>query len=199
QNYLKIKSECQKSSTLFTDPLFERTSQSLYPTRRGPMNIKWMRPVEICKLNGQIAKFVEDTANANDLDQGYLGNCWFIAGCAAITFMPELFDKVVPKNQTCHGSGYSGIFHFRFWIYGVWHDVVVDDYLPVWQHSNQLVFCSNREEPNEFWAALLEKAYAKVCGSYENLEGGFTTDALIDMSGGIEESLFLDKKNSGVK
>jgi hypothetical protein len=58
------------------------------------------------------------------------------------------------------------------------HDVVVDDWLPVWD-DRRLVFCSNKEEPNEFWAALLEKAYAKVCGNYENLEGGFTTDALI--------------------
>ena len=26
-----------------------------------------------------------------------------------------------------------------------------------------------------------------MCGSYEALDGGFTSDALIDMSGGIEE------------
>jgi hypothetical protein len=40
------------------------------------------------------------------------------------------------------------------------------------------------------------KAYAKVCGSYENMEGGFPSDALIDMSGGIEETFQL-KKNDG--
>ncbi|CAF1014270.1 unnamed protein product [Brachionus calyciflorus] len=193
QNYLKLRSECLKNSILFTDPLFEPNSKNLYVSRRGPQGIKWKRPFEICKSNGQIPKFIENTANANDLDQGYIGNCWFIAGCAAITFMPELFDKVVPKNQVCNGDGYCGIFHFRFWLYGIWYDVVVDDYLPVWEHNNQLVFCSNKEEPNEFWAALLEKAYAKICGSYENLEGGFTTDALIDMSGGLEESFSLDK------
>ncbi len=40
------------------------------------------------------------------------------------------------------------------------------------------------------------KAYAKVCGSYENLEGGYTSDALIDMCGGLEENFFLDSRDS---
>lgn len=124
----------------------------------------------------QDPKFIVDTACADDLDQGILGNCWLIAGMAALTYMTSLFKKVVPMYQL-FDYNYAGIFHFRFWIYGVWHDVVVDDYLPVNENGN-LIFCQNREEPNEFWAALLEKAYAKVCGCYENLEGGFTSDAL---------------------
>ena len=55
----------------------------------------------------------------------------------------------------------KGAFHFRFWIYGSWKDVVIDDYLPV-NAKRKLLFLHNEEAPNEFWAALLEKAYAKV-------------------------------------
>jgi hypothetical protein len=36
----------------------------------------------------------------------------FIAGCAAIALVPELFSKVVPLGQS-FDEGYAGIFHFR--------------------------------------------------------------------------------------
>ena len=52
---------------------------------------------------------------------------------------------------------------------------MVDDRLPYWQKNGQLVFASNKDQPDEFWASLLEKAYAKLYGSYESLEAGQTT------------------------
>ena len=54
----------------------------------------------------------------------------------------------------------QGIFHFRFWLYGEWVDVVIDDFLPFYA-NNRLVFCQDSKKPNQLWSALLEKAYAK--------------------------------------
>ena len=68
-------------------------------------------------------------------------------------------------------------YEYRFWLYGKWVDVVVDDRLPV-NDSKKLVYCSSTESPNEFWSALLEKAYAKISLCYANLDGGHTTDAV---------------------
>ena len=42
---------------------------------------------------------------------------------------------------------------------------------------------------NEFWAALLEKAYAKFYGSYAAIEGGISSDAAVDFTGGIPQYL----------
>ena len=41
----------------------------------------------------------------------------------------------------------------------------------------------SRAHDNELWVLLLEKAYAKVFGSYYSLIGGDTSQALMDLSG----------------
>jgi len=72
-----------------------------------------------------------------------------------------ILAKVIPRNQNFDKKEYCGMFHFRFWMYGDWHDVVIDDYLPYSENFKQLIFCNNRKQENEFWPPLLEKAYAK--------------------------------------
>ncbi len=88
------------------------------------------------------------------------------------------------------------MFHFQFWLYGEWVSVVIDDRLPYFNSDKQLVFCHNKQQPNELWGSLLEKAYAKLYGSYMSLESGQTYDALIDMSAGIQESIDIQKMAS---
>ncbi len=112
--------------------------------------------------------FVEK-ASSKDVTQGRLGNCWVVAACSALATVKSLWSVVVPDYKLqewdpIRADQYAGIFHFRFWRFGRWLDVVVDDLLPT--IDNQLIFCHSTTS-NEFWSALLEKGnFLYTCLNY---------------------------------
>ena len=117
-----------------------------------------------------------------------------MAAMSSLPMEKDLFEKVVPTNQSFRGSKYTGKFTFRFWYYGKWKNVVVDDRLPALPYGKTFkLFLGRSEDVNEFWPALLEKAYAKLYGSYGALIGGDPRESLPDFSGGIVEHFFLSK------
>jgi len=50
---------------------------------------------------------------------------------------------------------------------------------------------AHSHNPQEFWLPLLEKAYAKLQGSYESINGGSMAVGLVDVSGGVSEKFDL--------
>ena len=64
---------------------------------------------------------------------------------------------------------------------------MVDDLLPCRPGGKTLLYLKS-DDPEEFWSALLEKAYAKLHGSYKNMDGGMSNDSLVNFTGGSPQS-----------
>ncbi|NXJ76298.1 CAN14 protein, partial [Trogon melanurus] len=181
QNYQALLEMCLKNKRLFTDDNFPAHISSIGTgalLKKLPRNLQWKRPHALHRS----PVFYAANRKQLDLCQGLVENCWFLAALEALTFHQDILAAVVPQNQSFERK-YAGIFHFRFWHFGEWVDVVVDDRLPV-NEAGELVFVSSVSK-NVFWGALLEKAYAKLYGSYEDLQIGQVSEALVDFTGGV--------------
>lgn len=90
QQYSELKKACIKDKELFEDPEFPATNTSLFFRRSPPGRVEWKRPGEI---SDSPQLFVEGIS-AHDLNQGIVGNCWFVAACSCLALKPNLWKRV---------------------------------------------------------------------------------------------------------
>jgi len=186
------------------------------PGMVDPEEIVWLRPEQISQT--QEPKFLDSGASCNDVIQGAIGDCWFISALSILATNDNYISENIDTKSLAKGkiddavaqklvSGlYPTIFHFlqKFGIYVfkffkdyAWRFVIIDDRLPCYSGNDQepdLIFarCDSR---NEFWVPLIEKAYAKMHGTYQALISGQIDDGLVDMTGCVSDKLKLKLPN----
>lgn len=145
---------------------------------------------------------------SSEINQGQLGNCWWIATVGIMSKRNDLLSKIcVAWDQDV------GVYGFLFYRDGAWTYTVVDDYLYLsakdYTENYAFEFDGDRFSPeakayddahltgtgafqfakckgtNYTWLSFLEKAYAKAHGDYEAIVGGWSSEGLEDLTGGV--------------
>jgi len=132
---------------------------------------------------------------AGDIRQGSVGDCWFLSALSVLAERRDLIKQIVDSRFDVHNNGAHVI---NLCIDGVWQAVVVDSFLPQKIDARgidgfQLAF--SRAADQQLWVALVEKAYAKVHGSYEAISGGYIEEAMFDLTGYPTESIAFDSRD----
>ena len=129
-----------------------------------------------------------------DVNQGSVGNCYFLAGLAATAFRtPSTIQNMFIDNG-------DNTYTVRFYNNGVADYVTVDRYLPttswgtfIYAHQSTSDWGKYNSVTNELWVALAEKAYAQLnesgwigqdnTNSYAGISGGWEGAAIKQITG----------------
>mmetsp|Transcript_30013 Transcript_30013/g.95912 ORF Transcript_30013/g.95912 Transcript_30013/m.95912 type:complete len:482 (-) Transcript_30013:149-1594(-) len=141
-------------------------------------DVEWKRPAEI--LPEGFALFL-DGIKPNDIEQGELGDCWLLGAFAAAAEFPSLIQRAFNTSE----KNWRGKYKVTLFdpCEKKWVDIIIDDRIPCIKGSDppKPIFC--RPNGGELWVLLLEKAFAKMCGGYGKLAGGFPLWALHVLTG----------------
>ena len=160
--------------------------------------IEWQRlsDIIVCKQLGKPHLF-NNNILPSDVQQGKLGNNWLLSSIASLAEYPNsiknCFTTYNANSRHCYKIQiYDGRLDKRKWV-----TIEIDDFIPVFgiynfenernnSNINNAVEISpifSQVNNNAMWVSLLEKAFAKFCGSYSELSGGHPIWAMTAITG----------------
>ncbi|KEG09390.1 calpain-like cysteine peptidase [Trypanosoma grayi] len=177
-------------NTMYVDLKFSPCALSLQrPTDKKKVvnvpNIVWKRTADYIPADRhKDIQLFRDGIDPEDIDQGQLGDCWLMCALSVIAGRPSIVKGIfrhpvssskAKKEQKC------GAYRVTVNKHGWWENVIVDSYLPTMNCQPLFARCSR--DPCELWVSFVEKAYAKLHGSYAGIIGGDALFALQDFTG----------------
>ncbi len=144
-------------------------------TATGPLPVPHDddRVVTWAPMLGQL--FV-DGISVNDVRQGDLGDCFFVASLAALAWaQPERIARAITPRP-------DGLFDVALFSKGRRVTVTVDTVFP--RRSGAPAYVSPTS-PGELWGMVLEKAYARWRGNYRALDRGYAPDRVLRVVSGL--------------
>ncbi|GAB5356213.1 hypothetical protein AAMO2058_000271500 [Amorphochlora amoebiformis] len=135
---------------------------------------KWKRPKEFLKAS---PKLFSEGISPNDIKQGALGDCYLLSALSTLAERGDGLIRSIFLNDEVNEKGCYGLV---FYNKGMKHEIVIDDRIPF--YGDQPAFSRSSDE-SELWVMLIEKAFAKLHGSYADIESGIPSVALHALTG----------------
>lgn len=181
ETFNKIKQELKQDSSQFTDDLFPPHLTSLIsnPKNSGVLYFQYNNWKRIFEKNLILHN---DSPSYDDIEveNKFLSCENLIIALQIISQKKEIVQKIF-ENQIINKEG---IYSVRFNIDGITNYVIIDDFLPIDQ-KGEFVFLKIKN--NKVWPLLIEKALAKVFGSFENISFGSLLDILNILTGNFQK------------
>jgi ankyrin repeat protein len=124
-------------------------------------NVEWKRPNEL--IDGSVARL--DLAHLSQVDLGCCGNSWLLSSVLVSMETPYGLTTIFEQREIAR----EGVYSFKFRFGGVDANVIVDDRVPCLEGAPMY---GGFGAGNNIAFMLLEKALAKLVGSYEGLAKG---------------------------
>jgi calpain-15 len=117
--------------------------------------------------NSAWSKYIGADVDYTDMQQGQLGDCYFLAALVSIAkARPDIIRGMFTNEELLTDK--HPTYTTKWNINGKLTKVAVNDMLPA--PSNKLSFAKGRG--HTYWPSLLEKAWAKIFGDYKTIESG---------------------------
>ncbi|KAG8343136.1 Calpain like protein CALP1.3 [Trypanosoma vivax] len=182
----EVLEKCVQFSVPFVDTKFPPNQMSI--ERGSPQAmivIPWARPTMylVDALRPHVLLFRRKVTPMS-VEQGDLGDYWVTCAIATMADLSSLL-RCMFKHPVSASIGRReraiGAYRVTLNKNGWWYSVIVDNYFPV--IGNMPKFAQSFNDPCEMWVCVLQKAYAKIHGSYANIVAGDPLLALQDFTG----------------
>ena len=179
----------------YRDEDFPANARSLYFDPLNPPkgsipneNVKWFSISRGEVIDCDYPIFYNGDADSSIITQGALGDGYFINALRLLSCKPPMIERILVSDKFAS----QGLYTLKFYKAGHWRYVHMDDRIPC-RPSGRVNFARNLN-PNEVFAMLIEKAYAKLHGCYEAIPYGLIEKVLQELTpGGGAECLRLER------
>ena len=189
---------------LFTDSYFPQSDKSIFNSNSSYKNKKYIKPQIFLSLDSDFSKsqftslskdvkytwksisdYIKDyniIKNSNisidDIIQGNIGNSYFISALKFLAEEPSRIISLFDFKEENNKNKEINYFEVFTYINGYKSKIIIDDKFPFIENKEniELAFCRINDKTNNIWPLILEKVWAKINSSYEDIIEGNVSD-----------------------